>query len=335
MPTNEERKLAHLALCLDESTRGSGAELDHLHLPYDALFEMPPERLDTASKIAGIAVKFPLMFGAMTGGIPQAAEFNTALRKLAQTHGLAMCLGSIRVCLENDSLHETYGTGEVEALFANLGASEIKRYKVEYVAEKCKRLGCAGLFIHLNGLQEYVQDEGNHAFCCNYEDLQRFVEAFPMPVLIKEVGSGIGGGCANRLGMLPIAGIETSSRGGTSWIKIEAMRRQVPISGSNITALDQIGYSLESSIHCCRAALGDRTLIASGGIRHALDLVKALSLGADLVAIAQPLYRAYHDHQTAGIESLVQEWIDIGRLIWRSTGCPNLASLRMCLTTPA
>ena len=335
MPTNEERKLAHLALCLNESTRGNGAGLDHLHLPYDALFEMQPDRLVTSSKIAGIAVKFPLMFGAMTGGIPQATEFNTALRKLAQTHGLAMCLGSIRICLENESLAETYGSGEVEALFANLGASEIRRYKPEYVAEKCKRLGCAGLFIHLNGLQEYVQDEGNHAFCCDYGELRRFIEAFPLPVLIKEVGSGIGGGCAKRLGTLPIAGIETSSRGGTSWIKVEAMRRQTPISDSNIAALDEIGYSLEDSIRSCRASLGDRTLIASGGIRHALDLVKALSLGADLVAIAQPLYRAYHDNHIAGIENLVNEWIDIGRLIWRSTGCTDLNALRMCLTTPA
>ncbi len=335
MQSIEKRKAAHLALCLDSASRGTGAGLDHIHLPYDALFEVSDEDLDTRTRIAGIPLRFPLMFGAITGGTALATDFNTTLRKLAQKHGLAMCLGSIRACIEDDSLDITYGTGQVDALFANLGVNEISRYSADLVARKCQKLGCAGLCLHLNGLQEFVQNEGNHSFSCHFDALLRFIESFPMPVLIKEVGSGLGGMCANRLGSLPIAGLETASLGGTSWIRIEASRRQSPISAANVNALNAIGYTLEAAIRDCRNALGDRTLIASGGISHALDLVKSLALGADLVAIAQPLYRVYHDNEAAGLESFVQEWIDIGRLIWRSTGCANLQALRSCLTKPA
>ena len=332
MQSIENRKAAHLALCLDSDNRGTGAGLDHIHLPYDALFGVSDDKLDTRTRIAGIPLKFPFMFGAITGGTELATKFNTALRKLAQTHGLAMCLGSIRACLEDDSLDATYGTGKVDALFANLGVSEITRYPADLVSKKCQALGCTGLFIHLNGLQEFVQNEGNHRFSCDFDELRRFVESFPMPILIKEVGSGLGGECANRLGSLPIAGLETASLGGTLWIKIEASRRHSPISAANVDALNATGYSLETAIRDCRHALGPRTVIASGGIGNALELVKSLALGADLVAIAQPLYRAYHDNGIAGLEAFVQEWIDIGRLIWRSTGCADLQGLHHCLS---
>ena len=331
MTPTESRKTSHLAVALDARVQGAGAGLDDIALPYDALFEIPPERLDTRSHIAGIPVRFPLLFGAITGGTPQATAFNTALRALASRHGLALCLGSIRACLEDDALDATYGTGDVDALFANLGATEACRYPPQLVAEKCRHLGCGGLFIHLNGLQEALQVEGNHAFSCPLDALRRFVDAFPLPVLVKEVGSGIGGACARRLATLPIAGIETASLGGTSWVKVEALRRNPQPSLAALDALSRIGYPLAVAIRDCRAALGTRTLIASGGIRTPLDFVKSLALGADLVAIAQPLWAVFHAGGTDALAAFVDEWLDIARLIWRSTGCPDLTSLRHCL----
>ena len=331
MDTIESRKRAHLALSLKPSVRGDGAELSHIRLPFDALFEVSPERLDTRTQIAGIPLAFPLMFGAMTGGTELAILFNTALRRLARDNGLALCLGSMRAFLENDDLRETYGVGEVDALFANLGASEIEKYSAQLIELKCRELGCVGIFIHLNGLQEFVQPGGNRDFSCSLDTLRRFVESIDMPVFIKEVGSGIGGRCAQRLCALPIAGIETASLGGTSWVKIEAQRRESPISAVNVEALASLGYSLESSLADCRGALGNRTLIASGGIDNAVDLVKSLALGADLVAIAQPLYRAYSENGEDGLLQLVSEYLEIGRLVWRSTGCANLAELQRIL----
>lgn len=308
-------------MSLDARTQGRGSGLEDIQLPYDALFERSESDIDTHRQIAGITVRFPLMFGALTGGIQAAAPFNTALRTLANQHGLAMCLGSFRAALKNPDLYPTYGSGHVDALFANIGISEIvhQTYSVDEIARGCDRLGACGLMIHLNGLQEWVQEEGDHHVCCPLATLERFVQAFPLPILIKEVGSGIGGHCAKRLASLPIAGLETASLGGTSWVTVEALRRQIPISPANLEGVNSLGYSLVQAIRDCRHALGpQRTLIASGGIRNVVDLVKCCTLGADLIAIAQPLYACWHNGGPQALEALVDEWLSLGKIVWRA-----------------
>ncbi|MBQ9396001.1 MAG: type 2 isopentenyl-diphosphate Delta-isomerase, partial [Proteobacteria bacterium] len=312
----------------DTHVRGTGPGLDDIRLPYDAAFTVAPHSFDTQSRIAGIAIGFPLMFGAMTGGIPMAYEFNSALRVLASRYRIAMELGSIRPLLNNPSLIDTYGVGQVDALFANIGMSEIRVENVSRIDEICEKLGASGLCIHLNGLQEFVQDEGNHAFFTDLDVLSAFIARFPRPVLIKEVGSGIGGKCAETLAKLPIAGIETASRGGTSWVQIEALRRNQPLSEASIRALDSLGYDLKYALRSCRNALGPKkTLIASGGIDNPADFIKSLALGADAVAMAQPIYQIWHDSGFSGLERFVDEFIDVSKLIWRSTGCRNINTL--------
>lgn len=328
----QTRKREHLECCLKPEARSNHNDLDSISLPYDALFEVSDEDLNTTTCLGKTELKFPLMFGAMTGGLPSASEFNTTLRKLARQFGLGMCLGSIKACLKDPTLIPTYGTGHVEGLLANIGASELMSqvFPVDEIAGCCEKLGCSGLMIHLNGLQEFVQEEGNQRFSVSMPILERFITKFPLPVWFKEVGSGLGGKCLQQLSSLPIAGLELACRGGTSWIQIEAMRRQQPISPENIHALDALGYSLKESIPQARKVLNNRTVIASGGISNALDLIKCLTLGADLCAIAQPVYKVYHDKGADALENQINEWISVGRLIWRSTGAKNLRELR-CL----
>ena len=325
----EARKREHLDLSLRPEVQGNGAGLESIHLPFDALFEC--KAVDTRSRIGKIDLSFPLMIGAMTGGTRFAGVFNSILRRYASECGIALCLGSMRAALLDDSLLETYGSGDLEALFANIGISELFVYPCEKIAETARRMGASGLFIHLNGLQEYVQNEGNHNYGCVLDDLRRFVDSFPMPSFIKEVGSGLGGKCARQIALLNIAGAESASRGGTSWVKLEGMRRKKAISAANMAALDEVGYDLVSSIRDLRAALGTRTVIASGGIRNSLDIVKALALGADVVAMAQPVYAAYHDLGESGMRDFLDETIDIAKLIWRSTGAADIAQLKACL----
>ena len=328
-PSLQQRKSEHLSLSLRPDVQGNGCDLHDIRLPYDALFSVTPEELDTRSRIAGHEIAFPLMFGAMTGGTAEAAELNTALRHLAAVYGIAMQIGSIRAFLEDNSLAETYGTGHVPVLFANLGASEIERYSPDTLEKACDTLGACGLCIHLNGLQEWMQPGGNHSFSCTVDQIAQFASRFSRPLLIKEVGSGIGGKCAQTLAKTPIAGIETASLGGTSWVKIEALRRKTPISTENSDALSQIGVDLCTAIRDCRHALGpSRTVIASGGIRNAVDLIKCLYLGADLCAVAQPVYAAWHAGGQHGVESWLREWIDVAQIAWRSTGCHNLRKLQ-------
>ena len=114
--------------------------------------------------------------------------------------------------------------------------------------------------------------------------------------------------------------------GGTSWVKVEA-RRGGGLSRESIESLSSLGYNLVESLSSCRRALGQRTLIASGGISTPLDIVKALSLGADLVAMAQPLYRWYREDGAEMLARRIDEYLEVSRLIWRSTGARDLKHL--------
>ncbi len=333
-PTLSDRKDAHLALCLSPGMRRPCATLPEITLPYEADFPVSDSALDTHVTLADREIGFPLIIGCMTGGTPRATAFNTALRRIANELQIGLGLGSIRACLEDTALLETYGTGSAPWLFRNLGISAIMRgrHSPDRVRDTLQKLGCHGLYIHFNMIQEWIQPEGDHDLFTDMDILSRFVDHLGMPVILKEVGSGIGGKCAERLARLNIRGLETASKNGTSWIRIEAARRPTPLDPRFTDALDAIGIPLRTAILDCRNAMKTRTVIASGGIEDPLTLVKCLALGADAVSIAQPIYAAYKDGGESAALTWLRDLIRTSRLIWRSTGAKNLQTLRSTVT---
>ena len=69
-------------------------------------------------------------------------------------------------------------------------------------------------------------------------------------------------------------------------------------------------------------------VIASGGIETPLDAIKALAIGADAVAIAQPILRTYTDTGRSGLTHWLSQFIETSRLIWRSTGARHIDELK-------
>ena len=67
-----KRKQEHLDMSLLPEVRGGNTGLEAVRLPYDAMFEVSDEAIDTSVTMAGVELAFPLMFGAMTGGTPLA-----------------------------------------------------------------------------------------------------------------------------------------------------------------------------------------------------------------------------------------------------------------------
>jgi isopentenyl-diphosphate delta-isomerase len=149
-----------------------------------------------------------------------------------------------------------------------------------------------------------------------------------VPVLVKEVGAGISARAASKLSELPLAGIEVAGVGGTSWARVESYRADAGDPRSEIGArLAGFGVPTAVSIRACREAMGDRLVIASGGIRTGTDVAVALALGADLVAVARPFLVAAAESEDAVVRAIEALALEL-RIICFCTGARNVEALR-------
>jgi isopentenyl-diphosphate delta-isomerase len=71
-------------------------------------------------------------------------------------------------------------------------------------------------------------------------------------------------------------------------------------------------------------------LVASGGIRHGVQIAKALALGADLAGLALPFLRAA-DESDAAVATLIDELITALRIAVFATGSRGVGGLRDAL----
>lgn len=307
-----KRKRDHLEICLDgetaASTRGNG--LERLALVHDALPEVDFAAVDLSASFLGHELALPLLISSMTGGTDEATSVNRVLARAAQRTGIAMGVGSQRAALEHAAVARSYRIRDVAPdvlLFANLGAVQLNHgYGLEECLRAVEMIEADALFLHLNSLQEALQPEGDRDFSGLVGRIETLCHDLPCPVLLKTVGNGLSRRTARKLIGLPIAGLEVSGAGGTSWARIEALR------AGDDPALEVFaawGESTADSIVAAREVLGRLPLIASGGIRDGVDVARALALGADLVGVARPFLQAAH----RGEEALVQAIETIAR----------------------
>ncbi len=330
-----DRKDSHLTLCLeDEVELGSdGASgFAGLRFDHDALPEIDLAAVSTASELLGKRLAAPLVVGAMTGGTARAGELNRRLALAAEACQVGMALGSQRRMIQDPSSRASFAVREtapgVPLLLGNLGAVQLNYgVGVPELRRAIEEVGCDGFLFHLNPLQEAIQPEGETRFSALVPKLREVAPALGVPVLLKEVGSGISRTTALKLRDLPIAGVETSGVGGTSWSRIESLRTTDPVQRSTGELFARWGIPTAESISICRAALPDRVVIASGGIRNGIEVAKALALGADAVSLALPLLRA----AARSVEEAVlvlRRVVEELRTVMFLTGCRSVAELR-------
>jgi isopentenyl-diphosphate Delta-isomerase len=101
----------------------------------------------------------------MTGGTSEAETINLRLAEAAQECGVAMGVGSQRAAIEHPEQAKTFQVRRVAPdilLFANLGAVQ---FNYGYGVDQCRRavemIQADALYLHLNPLQEAVQDAGD------------------------------------------------------------------------------------------------------------------------------------------------------------------------------
>ncbi|MBN2387749.1 MAG: type 2 isopentenyl-diphosphate Delta-isomerase [Anaerolineales bacterium] len=337
----DQRKSDHIRINLEQDVRSAlTSGLEHYHFVHEALPELDLESVDTSLTLFGKRLAAPILISSMTGGTELAGEINQRLAVAAREVGVAMGLGSQRAALERPEQAPTYTIARKVApeilLFANLGAVQLN---YGYGLDECRRavemIAADALILHLNPLQEAVQDAGDTNWAGLARKIEQVCRQLEVPVIAKEVGWGISERTARLLADCGVAAIDVAGAGGTSWSQVEMHR--APDEFTRRLAATFVGWGIPTaeSIQMVRRAAPGLTVFASGGLKDGLDIAKCLALGATLGGMAGQFLKAAAVSSERAVETmkLAKRQIEVVLL---ATGAQTTGALkdRLLLPTP-
>jgi isopentenyl-diphosphate delta-isomerase len=332
LTATQKRKKEHLEICLDTANVASHFRtgLDRYRFVHNALPELDIDEIDVAAAFLGKKLRAPILISSMTGGFDLARKVNRNLSVAAQELGLGMGVGSQRVAIEEPSVADSFKLRDRAPdilLLANLGAVQLNYgYTVDHCRQAVEMIGADGLILHLNVLQEAVQPEGNRNFKGLEGKIAEVCRQLEVPVVVKEVGSGISAQVAARLKQAGVKAIDVAGSGGTSWYAVEA-RRAAKQGKPADTTFANWGIPTEEALISVRQAVPDLQIVASGGIRTGLDIAKCIALGADITAFGQPLLAAALESPEKVIEFIRSVIYEI-KVSMLCVGAKNLDALK-------
>lgn len=315
---SENRKDQHIRYALEQSSSYNSfdeIELIHRSLPLVDLAE-----IDLTTHFAGRDWEVPFYINAMTGGSERAKEINQKLAAVAQACGILFVTGSYSAGLKDPS-DQSYAvkTDHPHLLLAtNIGLDKEPDLGLQTVEE----LHPLFLQVHVNLMQELLMPEGERIFHTWEDHLQGYGQAFPVPVVLKEVGFGMDPKTVQLALEAGIKTVDISGRGGTSFAYIENRR------GGNRAYLDDWGQSTAQCLLQLQDQIDQVEILASGGIRHPLDMVKALVLGARGVGLSRVFLEMVETKSIEEVIAIVQGWKEDLKLLLCALSCQNLKELR-------
>jgi isopentenyl-diphosphate delta-isomerase len=309
MSQTEERKREHVQISLKENVSAHHNYWDDVRLIHNALPEINENDVDSSVQLFGKKLKAPLIISGMTGGYSEGKKINEHLAAAASIHQIGMGVGSQRAALENQKLIETYSIikeYDIPLKIANIGASQIAFWDKKQILENATKIVDV-LAVCLNFLQEAIQPEGEAQAKSCLATIDMLSREFGRPVIVKESGAGISGKVAHQLKKTKISGIDVGGAGGTSFSAVEYYRAKIKGDTHNIRA-GQTFWDWGIPTPTCVLQVGKATnwelpIIATGGIRHGLDIAKALVLGANAAGMAHALLKpALKDRKSTELE---------------------------------
>ncbi len=305
---------------------------DRFRFEHCALPELDLDEIDLSTTFLGRRMKAPLIISCMTGGPLHAHRINKSIAQAAGRCGIGFGVGSQRIALEGNgaagfSRSLRQWSGDVPIL-ANCGAAQLKTWNgLEMARRAVHMIDADALVIHLNPLQEAVQQGGDRHWSGILRKIEAVALGLEKPVIVKEVGCGISANVAKQLWDAGVKIIDVAGAGGTSWAAVEAARATTPYARAIAEPFREWGIPTAASIALARKACPTATLVASGGIRNGIDAAKAIRLGADIVGqaaatLAPALDTA--DALTQHIEILIAQL----RIACLCTSSRNLVALK-------
>lgn len=300
------------------------SDFDHVHLIHRSFPQVTVDDISITSEMASLPLKTPFFINAMTGGSEKTKQINEQLATLARETSLAMATGSVSIALKDPSVQDSFTivrkTNPTGMILANVGAGS----SLEQAQRAIDLLEANALQIHVNAPQELVMPEGDRDFRYWLEDIAKIASTLYIPVIVKEVGFGMTRETIQQLIDCGITSIDVSGQGGTSFTQIENARRKKREFGY----LDLYGLSTVQSLLEANEVPYPYEFIASGGIRQAYDIFKALALGANAVGISGTILTHL---LTKGLDEtilLVQQWQSELTTLYAMTGSKTTAQTR-------
>lgn len=328
----KQRKKDHVDLTVSGDTQyHQPTGFNQYHFRHNALPEVNFEDINTEAELLGRQFSFPIFISSMTGGYTDAGAVNAILAEFCQDHNLPFGVGSQRIMLEDKNAISSFSIVRKKApgafIASNIGGQQlINGLSKENIDMLVSSIEADAVIVHLNPLQELMQPEGDRNFKGIEQGIESLVQEVTVPVIVKETGAGISGDVAERLVKLGVSVIDIAGAGGTSWSKVENKRSS---NNNPETIFNDWGIPTAQ----CLVEVADlRTeyefeIIASGGIRSGVDIAKAICLGADFTASAQPIIKAVAESGREGLESLFKKWKKQLKITLALTACERVVDL--------
>lgn len=319
----QSRKDDHVHHALKQQDQPPCSPFDDIRFVHQSLNSVNFHKIDISTQWAGHQHQHPFYINGMTGGSRFTKQFNEKLAIVAAETGLAMASGSVSAALKDPSVVDTFSIvrqmNPHGFVLANLGA----HHNVDNAKRAVDILQANALQIHLNIPQEVVMPEGDRDFSSWEQNIHDIIAQVGVPVIIKEVGFGMSQETIQRLIELGVQTIDVSGRGGTNFIQIENQRRD----RLDFSALSEWGQTTPEALLEAKQYMGEVSILASGGIRHYLDILKALAMGAKATGISGLFLKKINDDGVDSTIRMVNDWSESLRHLYLMLGVENTSQL--------
>ena len=316
----KNRKDDHIKYALEHESEYNS--FDDVELIHSSIPKYNLDEIDLSTHFASHDFEFPFFINAITGGSENAKKINQKLAKVANECNLLFVTGSYSAALKNsddDSFNIVKKENPDLQIATNIGID--KNYTAGIAA--IKALNPLFLQVHVNLMQELIMPEGSRNFNEWENNLKEFVQNIEIPIILKEVGFGMTEDTIKQGIGLGIKTFDISGRGGTSFAFIENMRRK-----NSLDYLNNWGQTTVSCLLNLKDYTGKVEIIASGGVRNPLDMIKCLVLGAKAVGLSRTILELAVKYDVENIIKIVENWKIECKMIMCALNAKNIKELQ-------
>ncbi|MFF5500157.1 type 2 isopentenyl-diphosphate Delta-isomerase [Streptomyces aquilus] len=323
--SSAQRKDDHVRLAMEQQHAHSGRnQFDEVSFVHHALAGIDRPEVSLATTFAGISWQAPLYINAMTGGSLKTGAINRDLATAARETGVAIASGSMHAYFKDPSCADTFRVLRTENpngfVLANVNATA----SVDNARRAIDLIEANALQIHVNTAQETPMPEGDRSFGSWPAQIEKIAAGVDVPVIVKEVGNGLSRQTILALPNLGVQVADVSGRGGTDFARIENGRREL----GDYAFLHGWGQSAPACLLDAQDV--DFPLLASGGVRNPLDVVRALALGARAVGSSGGFLRTLIDGDVSALIAQITTWLDQIAALQTMLGARTPADLTRC-----